>query len=256
MVVGQIKERLEGYLQRNGLGAADIPAVVGVFTVCKVTTAWALIAVGIRFRPITYVFRSQRPRQLVRNELSRTTAMDTEYANLLHRAKSAVDHAGRTYRNRQDLIQGKFRRLRSESSERLRSKCNANRTFTERAADWYFKTTEKYSEKLATNWLWLQLAALARQEPKNLAKTLGIGVVEGMVLNKLLFLIYAPIELYVIVRFFQARNRTLPNLPGDDVTNESSRETWAKLGKLVRYQTTYYEEKNDASPIRSESKQK
>ena len=70
MVPGIIKEKLELYLTRHGLVAADIPWVLGTFSICKGLTTVGFIGAGIRFRPLSHLIRRHFPTLRERVRLS------------------------------------------------------------------------------------------------------------------------------------------------------------------------------------------
>ena len=213
MVPGIIKEKLELYLTRHGLVAADIPWVLGTFSICKGLTTVGFIGAGIRFRPLSHLIRRhfptlrERVAEGMQQELSRTKGMKTDYANRLRRARDAFSAGRERFQDARQALRESERY--QTAKKRLRK---SEKRVGERFAEWYVRMSDKYSDKLATTWMWAALSRLARQEPRELARKFGVGAVEGLLLNKLLFLVTAPTELYLVVRFYQWRRARLMDL--------------------------------------------
>ena len=206
MVPGPLKERLEGYLARHGLKGADIPLVLGTFSICKGLTTVMFVGLGVRYRPLSGFIRRSYPALMesmserMQQEFSRTKSMKTDYAKALRKARDA-------YGQRQQQFEAAKESLRSSGSYQYASKRlrKSETHLSERIAEWYVRMSDKYSDKLATNWLWTTFSRIMQQEPRQLAKKFGVGVVEGLILNKLLLVLTAPVEFYLVMRYFQMR---------------------------------------------------
>ena len=150
-----MKERLEGYLARHGLKGADIPLVLGTFSICKGLTTVMFVGLGVRYRPLSGFIRRSYPALMesmserMQQEFSRTKSMKTDYAKALRKARDA-------YGQRQQQFEAAKESLRSSGSYQYASKRlrKSETHLSERIAEWYVRMSDKYSDKLATNWLW------------------------------------------------------------------------------------------------------
>mmetsp|Transcript_54487 Transcript_54487/g.117965 ORF Transcript_54487/g.117965 Transcript_54487/m.117965 type:complete len:207 (-) Transcript_54487:143-763(-) len=74
----------------------------------------------------------------------------------------------------------------------------------EKASEQYQSLSQKLADRFANNRLWATVSELLAQDPRLLA----VGLAEGTILYKLTFPVTAPLELYIIVRWFQYRRAT------------------------------------------------
>lgn len=162
-----VGQRLKNYIQSHGLQADQVPKVVGVFMVAKYATLGTFIVVGVKYRPLQRLF----PR---RRKLS-----------AFERLKQVIRDPWLALQQRDKV-----------EMERLKQKWGG----------WYMWTAEKYwylSDKLQasahSSRAW---AFLMRQVGGNPSK-LALGVAEGTILCKVSVFLWAPPELWMIIRLFQ-----------------------------------------------------
>lgn len=68
-----------------------------------------------------------------------------------------------------------------------------------------FRWSDKFAERASQAWVWRSVARMFRIPPKVLAW----DVAEAFVTYKLTFIFHAPLELYIIVKWFKARRANL-----------------------------------------------
>jgi len=199
-----LKERLASYLKSSGLEAEDVPKVLAAFATAKPITVAAFAMCSIRYQPLTRLFaRTYRPardrvRRSWQRELERTSSIDSTYARQI-----------RNWQRRQSAVATWFQTTHRTMRQRARQEAAKARAYRksgisgiyEKVADWYCIKSQKYAESFAANRMWATVSECVAQDPRRLA----VGVAEGLILYKALFWLHGPINLFLIVRYFQYR---------------------------------------------------
>jgi hypothetical protein len=177
---------LHEYLEGKGLHSEDLPKVMGVFLAAKYSTYLAFMAAGVRWRPMT--------RLMVRGATRAAEHADPKHVTRFWELRRAATLAGQ----------------RGSAAV-----SRATEGVTTPLRRWYLKYSEKLADGAEKNRAFAAVARALNMDPRNFA----VGVVEGMILYKLTFVIHAPLELYLIVTYFQQRRlgqyTTLKDLASD-----------------------------------------
>eukprot|EP00930_Biecheleria_cincta_P047865 TRINITY_DN33260_c0_g1_i1.p1 TRINITY_DN33260_c0_g1~~TRINITY_DN33260_c0_g1_i1.p1 ORF type:complete len:206 (-),score=34.85 TRINITY_DN33260_c0_g1_i1:215-832(-) len=188
-----VGQRLKNYIQSWGLAAEDAPKVVTAFVGAKYVTLGGFIALGTRYQPLRRLF----PRKMKAQSLS-----------FVERVKKRLSRFSRR------------RHLEEEEERLLRQKWGG----------WYMWTSDKYwhladglresSQKS------LIMSALSRHLGADTSR-LALGLAEGVLLCKATFIVWAPLELCVIVNFFKSRRKS-GAVEGDLETEDNFLEQYSQ----------------------------
>ncbi|KAF4756687.1 hypothetical protein FOZ63_018342 [Perkinsus olseni] len=216
--------RLVGALENYGLTPQDAAGVAGTFIVVKYATLAAFVPICHYAQPVRRLFwhpsRELAGRVLeqykVRNRIrgggvfnrslgsSNGGPLDVSSSGLVPpsaRLKLAATRARqRAWMDRQrEMValrkagwQGRFRGFKENQS----------------TSSWgrkLFEWSDKFADRAARGWMWRSVASVFRIPPKVLAW----DVAEAFLTYKLTFIFHAPLELYIIVKWFKARRANL-----------------------------------------------
>lgn len=227
-----VGQRLNSLLQQSGLETEDVPKVVGTFVTAKYCTYAAAVALGVRYQPLRRIFLTRqqalggetagalRPwaaRQhrkileaLDRARNARLRETKVRFGQALDTARSQYQSARCRYRDAKGRWNSAGRELLKRQQQmqqhmQLQALKRREQVF---AGGWYAWTSARYwqlSDKLekaaASSLLWRSICSAFHISPRVLA----LGFAEGTILNKLLFPLYAPLQLWLIVQLFRHR---------------------------------------------------
>ncbi|KAF4665722.1 hypothetical protein FOL47_004462 [Perkinsus chesapeaki] len=215
--------RLVSALENYGLTPQDAAGVAGTFLVVKYATLAAFVPMCHYLQPIRRFFwhpsRELAGRMLDQYRLKnrmRGPGMTQRYSGVLNgaeggaasglvpqsaRLKLAATRARqRAWLDRQrELValrkagwQGRFRGFKEKQAES---------TWGRKMFEW----SDKFADRAAKAWLWRSVADVFHIPPKVFAW----DVAEAFVTYKLTFIFHAPLELYIIVKWFKARRANI-----------------------------------------------
>uniref|UniRef100_A0A7S1A2A6 Uncharacterized protein n=1 Tax=Noctiluca scintillans TaxID=2966 RepID=A0A7S1A2A6_NOCSC len=198
---------LEAYLASCGLEVSDIPKVTGALVTAKYGTLVAWMVVGARYQPMRRMFLARHRVLGIRNTVRPWAQRQAKMAyvrrvsHTLSVAKSGVAHARERLRERLRL-------------RRPDTRLSPKNSWHAWASAKYWTLFDKLEKSASRSRLWKYFAGVLQVDPKN-----AMGVAEGFLLYKVTFLLIAPLELWLIVKYFK-RKHVVASRPseGDDGT--------------------------------------
>jgi hypothetical protein len=178
---------LDDFLKKRAhLSASEIPWVASTFLAVKYLTWCGFVAGGIRYKPLTRLFRT---------------------ADFRSRAKDAFDVSLKNNADNMSMTSNTLRRFNSYNKDFKRGKAKelhkTDHTWFEYAGMKYSHYSKVFAEKMQKNKTFNNFSSIVGIHPKDLA----LGVAEGMLLYKATFLLHAPLELFLVVKWAQARSK-------------------------------------------------
>ena len=128
-----LHEHLANFLRSKGLAEKDIPKVLSSFFIAKYVTLVAFIFIGVKFQPLTKIFRASKGRY--HQEVSRVKQLDTPYA--LNVKKAEVQR--KKYVEWRGGLREKIQTKSKEHTERIKAKVKEKEK-----ESWYQWLAEKY----------------------------------------------------------------------------------------------------------------
>jgi len=180
-------DSLTRYLESRGLSPSDIPPVLTNFLILKQSTYLASVLIGLRYRPLSRVFKRVRTRG----------TREVERRGRIERDKLSTGSPRTIIGGVAARIQGakKDFRLGRESSE-MSEVARPAETMLERLGRVYERQAKVLQGRLGESEVLRSVARRTGQDPAGIA----IGFVEGSMMYKITFPITGPICLYTVVR--------------------------------------------------------
>ena len=187
------KDKIETFLHtRAGLDPSDIGYALTTIVTVKYLTVLTFVAGGVRFRPLNRIFRNvgDRTKTAFNKSLAKNVKSNTLYATM----GRAVATSKKGF---QDMSK------RQHPNNVITHKVSMPNTSFEWAGLKYRKYSDQLSEKVSANKTFVKISKMLGYDPRSFA----VGFTEGLILYKATVLVHFPLELYIIVKYFQWRRR-------------------------------------------------
>ena len=231
-----LKERLKVFIgDRFGLRPNEVASVLGTFVAAKYAVWAGFLVVGVRFRPLSRLFRAAAPR--VKAKLAdRSPGL----------AEKVERQAAKVRRAKED-----FQRFSGKGGAEATAAAAGPATLWEKAGARYRYYADKIATRIAANKAWTRFSgAMHQRDPKLFA----LGIAEGMILYKVTAPVSIPITLHGVVRYYKWRRGDGEGGDGGDDGGGGGgggrgevavAASWRSVGVIAMLGTLLFGEKDD-----------